>query len=81
MLLSEVLKRLYSESKYKSINELSNKIDLSKSFINRSLKGEMSMIKIDKLFHEFTRDISIEDLFHALSIIKNILKNQKNESK
>lgn len=75
MKLSDLIKRLYEESSYNSIQELADKIGLSKSFIERAIAGTNTMEKLDLLFDELTSDLSTNELIQSIKLIHSIKEN------
>jgi hypothetical protein len=72
MKLSDLLKRLYEESEFKSIVSLSDTTKIGKGFIDRAFAGKNTMEKLDLLFDELTQDLEVEDFLLVKDLIRRV---------
>lgn len=75
MILSELLKRLYDESEFTSIDSLSKLTGIDKGFINRAFTGKHTMERLDPLFEELTIGLTVDEFISCIQLIKRIKSN------
>ena len=72
MKLSELLNSLIKDSDFVGTRSLSENTGIDKGFIDRARGGKNSLVKLDIVFHELTKDLEVEDFMLVRELIRKV---------